>query len=644
MRAVAAGSVVSFCALALAALASGCECGSQGVTVDVRTDLVPAREFVRIETTLGEPALGDAEAMDGGVAPLRQAAHNVLTGEDYLAGVRVAELGSLARGDYRIRVNVLDADANVLVSRRVDVTVSGHTAVLVTITRSCVGVVCPPASDPTLTECSGDTCVDPRCSASTPELCPTPACTTDTDCVATGCGRARCASGTCLVMPDDTQCDPGQVCFGDLTCIEAPPDGDAGQSPFELDADLPDPDAYTTDDVSTATDDDAWILPAVDASACIPGADCASLGWECGTGVDACGASHDCGTCGAGLGCNAGHRCQSTCVPSAYDTTEGGGRCGDLNEAYTARGINVGYYPFRVRSAIEMYSGDFDGTPGTTFTRGPTRGGVLMQVIPPGAYVGLASSGPWYDPPSGDCFPTGMTCGDPDRAACGSTAPPPMRPPRSGFVWGYAYSGASHMQGWIPADWERLVFAGFDPRHPCARGPAGVDYEVHSACGMTTSCAGSQSSCPATNSCTEGSDDCGRTECGAMTGGELTPSAWQRTLTAPGGHACSMHVPDPSIRCLANGSDPDFFLVYPFGAYLYWAQNSTTKAWLHYGDRVQAYYHTRDAQGVLWDFVEVLDSSAPVLTPPSDGSGAASMRPCQHGGTCGWIQDVFLAP
>jgi hypothetical protein len=137
-----------------------------------------------------------------------------------------------------------------------------------------------------------------------------------------------------------------------------------------------------------------------------------------------------------------------------------------------------------------------------------------------------------------------------------------------------------------------------------------------------------------------------------MSGGSLTPTAHRGTITRPTGtHACTRTPPNDSVRCLENGSERDFFFVYPFGAYLYWAQNSTTKAWLHYGDRVQVYFHNRDAQGVLWDFVEVTASGAPVLTPPSDGSGAASpcsdtrpeaCHPCQRGGTCGWIQDVFL--
>jgi hypothetical protein len=292
-----------------------------------------------------------------------------------------------------------------------------------------------------------------------------------------------------------------------------------------------------------------------------------------------------------------------------------------------------------------MYSGDYDGAPGAMFAAGPTRSGVQLQTIHAGAYVGLSSSGPWYAPPSGDCSPGSFTCGDPGRAACDSVTPPPMRPSQAGFVWGYAYSGGSHMQGWIPADFTRLVFAGSDPAHPCALGPAGLDFEVPSACGAATSCSGTNSTCAATNPCSEGGDDCGRTACGAASGGTLTPSAWHRTVTAPSGHTCTARTPpDPSVRCFANGTDADFFFVYPFGAYLYWAQNSTTKAWIHYGDHVQAYFHTRDAQGVLWDFVEVTSSGAPLLTPASDGAGAATGEPCLHGGTCGWVQDVFLAP
>ncbi len=339
-----------------------------------------------------------------------------------------------------------------------------------------------------------------------------------------------------------------------------------------------------------------------------------------------------------------------SCFPAEEATTDGGGRCEDLDQAWTARGINVGYYPFRVLAPLEQYSGDYTGAPGVTFTPGAGSAGVILQIIPAGSYVGLSTSGPWYNP-DGECFPDG-TCGSTSVTACADSAPP-LRPGVGGYYWGYAYDGASHMQGWIAADPARLEWVGWDATHPCATGPAAADFEASSGCGTPTTCLGTNRTCGDANPCTEGSDDCGSTTCGAESGGALTPSAHQLTVVFPSDAVpCTVATPpDPQVQCLPNGSTVDFFFVYPHGAYLYWAQNSTTKAWLHHGDRVQAYFHSRDAQGVLWDFVEVIQSGAPVLTPASDGAGAGgscsasnpdACTPCLNGGTCGWIQDTFL--
>jgi hypothetical protein len=330
-------------------------------------------------------------------------------------------------------------------------------------------------------------------------------------------------------------------------------------------------------------------------------------------------------------------------------TTNGGGRCDGLNQAYTARGINTGFYPYRAKVATPQYSGDFSGDPNSRFQAGASSAGVILQMIPAGAYLGVNSSPPFYDPP-GDCL--AVACGDGAMGAC-QTSNPPLRPSIAGFVWAYAYSGASHMQGWVPFDADHLEFAGFDPNHPCALGPAGLDYEVSEACGQPTACKGNAGSCPAANRCDEGSDDCG--SCGGSSASTLTPSAHQFVVSPPSAAvACTTkNPPHPSVKCYPNGNAIDHYFVYPFGAYLYWAQDSTTKHWLHYGDHAQAYFKNRDSAGVLWYFIEVTQSGAPTLTPPSDGAGAgggcgpgnpAACKPCQNGGTCGFIQDVFLKP
>lgn len=390
--------------------------------------------------------------------------------------------------------------------------------------------------------------------------------------------------------------------------------------------------------------------PDTDTQSCQPKT-CAELGKDCGVVDDGCGGSLTCGTCGAWYSCGDDNVCEAaSCIPYEEDTTDGGGTCSGLNQAYTGRGINAGYYAFRVRKPTPQYSGDYDGPPDEVFVQGGSKKGVMLQIIPEGSYVGLSSAAPFYDPEAG-CYP-GDGCGDEDKEACQSSTPP-LRPGIGGFYWGYAYQGASHMQGWIYMDPDALEYVGGDPSHPCALGPAGEDYEVAEACGVPTVCDGDNPTCGEVNLCDEGSDDCGAESCGAESGGPLTPSAHRKSVKFPGeAYECiDRDPPHESVMCLSNGAEEDFFFVYPFGAYLYWAPNSTTKHWLHYGDDVQVYYHARDAQGVLWNFVEVLSSGAPVLTPPSDGAGAPSdctnddpenCTPCKNGGTCGWVQEVFL--
>lgn len=466
-------------------------------------------------------------------------------------------------------------------------------------------VACPADQDPTGASASGE-----ASTVATGGDVPTGAVTGPTSTDATGSAEAPSTDPT---APDPTATDPG-----------------------------------TAPTATTAT------TPGTDPTGCAP-IDCASVGAACGDLDDGCGATLNCGTCPGDQVCGNGvapNQCgAAACKPPEQATGDGGGRCGDLDQAWTARGINVGYYPYRVVAPVTQYSGDYDGDPAAIFAAGPSAKGVILQVVPAGSYIGLSTTGPWYMP-AADCQ-TGDACGNEDIDACTDSAPP-LRPNIGGFYWGYAYQGASHMQGWFYYDPARMVFAGFDPAHPCARGPAGVDFEAASACGQATACSGDNITCGAANRCDEGADDCGREACGAMSGGALTPTAHRKLVTYPAGtHPCAKDVPHPSITCFANGDEPDFFLAYPFGAYLYWAQNSTTKHWLHYGDRVQSYYHTRDAQGVLWDFVEVLGSGAPVLTPASDGAGAGgscsaddpgACHPCHNGGTCGWIQEVFLKP
>ena len=107
----------------------------------------------------------------------------------------------------------------------------------------------------------------------------------------------------------------------------------------------------------------------------------------------------------------------------------GGGTCSGIDQAFSARGINAGYYPFRVLRPIVQFSGDHDGDGATVFSAGPRRRGVVLQTIPAGVYVGLSTVPGNYDPPTGCDV---ATCGNPSRAACGDSSPA-LRAPVAGF-------------------------------------------------------------------------------------------------------------------------------------------------------------------------------------------------------------------
>ncbi len=138
------------------------------------------------------------------------------------------------------------------------------------------------------------------------------------------------------------------------------------------------------------------------------------------------------------------------------------------------------------------------------------RGRGARSASPWGAYIGLSSVGPNYNPPTGCQVDT---CGNPSRHSCSENNPPLRAPAGNGvFYWGYAYNGACHMQGWFLVSPGVLTYVGDDGTHPCALGPAGADYEVRSACGRVTRCRGTNPSCGAVNTCEEGNDDCGLRE------------------------------------------------------------------------------------------------------------------------------------
>ena len=202
-------------------MSTACAPASSGLTVDVRTDLVPGSEFASVQTEVMSSAFTSGAVM--GMVQNRAA----LAANDFVRGQRVAEL-AIGPGSWYVRVSLLDALGHPLLRRTTALTLTGRYALTVVLARSCGRLTCPETGDnPMATECSGGHCVVPRCSPETPEFCPTPRCTRDADCTMGACGAGTCVGGACLVSRNASACRGG-TCGVDYTCSGAPDAGSRG--------------------------------------------------------------------------------------------------------------------------------------------------------------------------------------------------------------------------------------------------------------------------------------------------------------------------------------------------------------------------------------------------------------------------------
>jgi hypothetical protein len=219
--------------VAVMTAAAGVACGEDegpSLLVDVRTDLRPGDEFAAVEVELR------------GAGTDRRASAPALTGHDFVAGRRVAELGGLP-GDVTVHVALIDATGASVAQRSTEIVLREDTGITVVISRDCVDVRCPgPGDAPTHTQCHGGRCVDPRCHAGDFGACGAVECVSDAVCAeaADACGAAVCAAGACLFgpneacVPDAGPADAGgrdasTICTGDVDCPEAEECGAMGR-------------------------------------------------------------------------------------------------------------------------------------------------------------------------------------------------------------------------------------------------------------------------------------------------------------------------------------------------------------------------------------------------------------------------------
>ncbi len=195
--------------LVLGHLVGGCAPDESFLAVELATDLSAGADFVGVRIRVERDGMLVAEASE--FAAL---------GDSFLPPVRVAFFENLTFGTYAVQVQLADFAGVVVAERTTIVELREDLALTVVVGSACRGVTCPGAGDsPEESTCSNGRCVDPRCSAETPEFCGE-TCISDADCDAGAVGT--CIAGTCLYP----LCDDANACTDDMRvdgeCVYTP--------------------------------------------------------------------------------------------------------------------------------------------------------------------------------------------------------------------------------------------------------------------------------------------------------------------------------------------------------------------------------------------------------------------------------------
>jgi hypothetical protein len=195
-------------------------CGEEaGVFVELKTDLVPEAEFVRIvarlETSTGAVIERETEARYG---------------EEFSRGRRVAEFVGIPNGRSTVTIEISSPWGAPLASRAIAFDFQSSRGVQVLITRTCAHVDCPRSGDsPDATECLGARCVPPSCSAPTDAACGEPDCERNENCNRrASCAESVCDDGVCFVSILEGACGAEAWCDPSSGCVQRMSIADGG--------------------------------------------------------------------------------------------------------------------------------------------------------------------------------------------------------------------------------------------------------------------------------------------------------------------------------------------------------------------------------------------------------------------------------
>lgn len=195
--------------IVLSAPLASCAADESLLAVELATDMVAGIDFIGTRVRVQRDGALAAEASD--VAVL---------GDAFIPPARVALFEGLGSDTYSVQVTMLNFAGAVVAERTTIVELRDDLALTVVVGSECRGVMCPGESDAAeQTTCAAGRCVDPRCSADSPEYC-RDVCISDADCDNGSLGT--CIAGTCL-FPG---CDDGNPCtddaVDDLACSFTP--------------------------------------------------------------------------------------------------------------------------------------------------------------------------------------------------------------------------------------------------------------------------------------------------------------------------------------------------------------------------------------------------------------------------------------
>ena len=201
---------------ALCGLFSCTDAATVSLSVSLRTDYQPLRDFLSAEVIVGNHA---------------QTARALIDGRYIVPGQPIADFVGLEPSDkLEVAITLLNAQQENIVNMPTRVFIEHHkdTILTVSITRDCRNVSCDDLNG-VAQRCLGGKCVPAECVTGNESACPGNVCTNDSECATmSSCAVARCHQNVCFedanpqASGEPARCPSGFICDIESGCVPEP--------------------------------------------------------------------------------------------------------------------------------------------------------------------------------------------------------------------------------------------------------------------------------------------------------------------------------------------------------------------------------------------------------------------------------------